>query len=103
MYGDKKKKKKRYQKGGAVKGPSHEKGGVKAKIRGGGAVELEGGEYVVNKESAKKFKKQLVAINKDKASVKKLKPLKGTRKARKGGEMKRRSKGLPKIPCMMVD
>tara|TARA_Y100001973_G_C5176736_1_gene322426 strand:+ start:231 stop:575 length:345 start_codon:yes stop_codon:yes gene_type:complete len=69
---------------GKVKGASHERGGVKARVaRQGRMIEVEGGEYIVNKESAKKFKKQLVAINKDPASVAKLKPLPAN-KARMG-------------------
>ncbi len=38
-------------------------------------IEVEGGEFIVNKESAKKFKSQLQAINNDPQSVAKLKPL----------------------------
>jgi len=67
---------------GKVQGASHERGGVKAKVRRQGRmIEVEGGEFIVNKESAKKFKSQLQAINNDPSSVAKLKPLP---KARKG-------------------
>jgi uncharacterized protein Veg len=69
---------------GNVKGASHERGGVKAKVaRQGRMIEVEGGEFIVNKESAKKFKSQLQAINSDPSSVAKLKPL-PTNKARMG-------------------
>ena len=81
---------KRYQTGGSLSGPSHEKGGVKAKVKGKKPIELEGGEFVVNKESAKKFGKQLRKINNDKASTAKLKPLKDNRQhglARTGGNI----------------
>jgi len=61
---------------GNVKGASHERGGVKAKVkRQGRTIEVEGGEFIVNKESAKKFKEELKAINNDPTSVAKLKPL----------------------------
>jgi hypothetical protein len=66
---------------GKVKGASHERGGVKARVkRQGRQIEVEGGEFIVNKESAAKFKAQLRKINNDPTSVKKLKPL----RARKG-------------------
>ncbi len=68
---------------GKVKGASHERGGVKAIVkRQGRMIEVEGGEFIVNKESAQKFKKQLHAINSDPQSVSKLKPLPRARKGR---------------------
>jgi hypothetical protein len=39
--------------GGMVNGPSHEKGGVRVKMRGGGEIEVEGGEYVIPKDIVK--------------------------------------------------
>jgi len=62
---------------GKLKGKSHERGGVPVK---GTPIELEGGEFVVNKESAKKYLSTLKKINNDPSSVKKLKPL------RRGGK-----------------
>ena len=83
---------KKYQRGGSLSGPSHEKGGVKARINGKKVVELEGGEFVVNKESAKKFRNQLHKINNDKESVSRLKPLKDNSVARKGRNVARNPK-----------
>ena len=42
--------------GGKLKGASHERGGIKVH---GANIELEGDEFIVNKESAKKFEKDL--------------------------------------------
>lgn len=39
--------------GGMVNGPSHEDGGVRVKMRGGGEIEVEGGEYVIPKDIVK--------------------------------------------------
>jgi hypothetical protein len=50
--------------GGKLRGPSHEQGG----IRGTGAftdIEAEGGEYVTNKRSARKYDQTLEALNAD--------------------------------------
>tara|TARA_R100000664_G_C2759294_1_gene148908 strand:- start:4010 stop:5593 length:1584 start_codon:yes stop_codon:yes gene_type:complete len=48
--------------GGMVKGPSHEKGGVKFNV-GGEVVELEGGEAVINKKSTEMFRPILSKMN----------------------------------------
>ena len=40
-----------YNKGGLLKGPSHAQGGIPARLRGGGEIELEGGEYIVNAQT----------------------------------------------------
>ena len=48
--------------GGMVKGPSHEKGGVKFNV-GGEVVELEGGEAVINKKSTEMFRPILSKLN----------------------------------------
>lgn len=44
-----------YQKGGLLRGPSHEQGGIPARVGGstGELVELEGDEYIINAQSAK--------------------------------------------------
>lgn len=42
-----------YEKGGLIEGPSHKQGGVKA-YTPNGLVELEGGEYIVNKKAVQK-------------------------------------------------
>ena len=44
----------KYQDGGMLKGPSHAKGGIAAKV-GKQPIEMEGGEYVIKKSSAKKL------------------------------------------------
>tara|TARA_R100001126_G_scaffold38294_1_gene21276 strand:+ start:1144 stop:2655 length:1512 start_codon:yes stop_codon:yes gene_type:complete len=48
--------------GGMVKGPSHERGGVKYNV-GGEVVELEGGEAVINKKSTEMFRPILSKMN----------------------------------------
>lgn len=48
------------EKGGMLYGPPHSQGGMPIL---GSNIEVEGGEYVVNKNSAKKFKNTLNAIN----------------------------------------
>lgn len=79
---------KKYQRGGYISGPSHERGGVKAKVKGRKKpVELEGGEFVVNKESTKKHRKMLDKINKDREAVARLKPQRQHGLARKGGNV----------------
>ena len=39
------------QAGGYLQGPSHEQGGIPANIQNGEQVELEGGEYIIRKDS----------------------------------------------------
>ena len=56
---------KRKQQGGYLKGPSHDQGGIAAIVGGQEPVELEGGEYIIKKSSAKKLgTKALNEINK---------------------------------------
>ena len=53
-----------YQDGGMLKGPSHKNGGILTQV-GNQPIEMEGGEYVIRKSSAKKLgKKTLDYINK---------------------------------------
>ena len=40
--------------GGMVYGPSHDEGGVRVKMKGGGEIEVEGGEYVIPKDVVKR-------------------------------------------------
>ena len=54
------KKKKGYQQGGKMNGPSHEDGGI--------PIEVEGGEVIINKtknNAAGKHEKDLLALNKN--------------------------------------
>jgi hypothetical protein len=53
-----------------VYGPSHEQGGVPFTIQGRGGYEMEGGEYIVNKKSASKYKSILDQINETKYTPK---------------------------------
>ena len=39
--------------GGMVYGPSHDQGGVRVQMKGGGEIEVEGGEYVIPKDVVK--------------------------------------------------
>ncbi len=41
----------RYNQGGYLQGPSHEQGGIPAIVAGGEAIELEGGEYIMNAQT----------------------------------------------------
>ncbi len=86
--------KKKYSKGGKLIGPSHENGGIPVKVRKGKNIEVEGGEYIINKESYKKFKPLVDAINNDPESQKKLAPLRkgGTTNIAKNPKTKKRKK-----------
>ena len=42
-----------FEKGGLLQGPSHSQGGIKATVGGRRMVELEGGEYIINKKTTK--------------------------------------------------
>jgi hypothetical protein len=52
-----------FEKGGVIEGASHKNGGVRASVKGAPDVELEGGEVVINKNSARMFRKELSNIN----------------------------------------
>ena len=58
-----------YQKGGKLKGPSHDKGGIPGKVKGSSQpLEFEGGEVVINTSvngAADKHGKNLLALNKN--------------------------------------
>ena len=57
--------------GGMVNGPSHDQGGVRVRMKGGGEIEVEGGEYVIPKDVVKKkgtdFFDKMLQAEKDKA------------------------------------
>ena len=57
--------------GGMVNGPSHDQGGVRVKMKGGGEIEVEGGEYVIPKDVVKKkgtdFFDKMLQAERDKA------------------------------------
>lgn len=61
---------KKFAEGGIVEGPSHSQGGVPFTVRGVGGYEMEGGEYIVNKESTAKYKSLLDQINETKYTPK---------------------------------
>ena len=48
---------KKKQRGGYLKGPSHNKGGVDARIAGKEPVELEGGEYIMSVDATNRIGK----------------------------------------------
>lgn len=54
---------KKFADGGMVYGDSHAQGGVPFTVRGSGGYEMEGGEFIVNKESAKNNLAELERIN----------------------------------------
>lgn len=53
----------KFAKGGVIQGASHAKGGVPASVAGAANVELEGGEIVINKNSAQIYREELSEIN----------------------------------------
>lgn len=53
----------KYAKGGMVYGRPHSQGGVPFSVNGQGGYEMEGGEYIVNKESTRKHLAELERIN----------------------------------------
>ena len=53
----------RFAEGGLVNGPSHAEGGVPFSVSGRGGYEMEGGEFIVNKEATKKNFSLLRQIN----------------------------------------
>jgi len=61
---------KKFAEGGMVYGPSHEEGGIPFTVKGKSGYEMEGGEYIVNKKSAAKYKSLLDQINETKYSPK---------------------------------
>ena len=54
---------KKFADGGMVHGASHSEGGVPFTVRGNGGYEMEGGEFIVNKESARNNLAELERIN----------------------------------------
>tara|TARA_R110000772_G_scaffold7729_1_gene26041 strand:- start:6999 stop:10577 length:3579 start_codon:yes stop_codon:yes gene_type:complete len=54
---------KKFADGGMVEGASHAQGGVPFTVRGRGGYEMEGGEFIVNKEAAKNNLAELERIN----------------------------------------
>ena len=53
----------RFAEGGIVNGPSHAEGGVQFSVKGRGGYEMEGGEFIVNKEATKRNYSLLRQIN----------------------------------------
>ena len=53
----------RFEEGGIVNGPSHAEGGVPFSVQGRGGYEMEGGEFIVNKRSTKRYRSLLENIN----------------------------------------
>ena len=53
----------KFAEGGVVSGPSHHQGGVPFTVQGVGGYEMEGGEYIINKRSASRYKTLLDQIN----------------------------------------
>ncbi len=53
----------KFTRGGLLRGPRHEQGGVLARVGGVQPVELEGGEAVINRKSTARYQELLSAIN----------------------------------------
>lgn len=60
-----------FKTGGIIPGPSHENGGVAIPQMG---IEVEGGEYVINKKATEKYKNTLNAINNDNLEITPIEP-----------------------------
>ena len=87
--------KKRYNQGGLLRGPSHERGGMPAIIGGKEPVELEGGEYIIRKSSVDKYGEGTIArINQGLVDPGKLKQLK------KGGPVRKMQTGGNLAECL---
>ena len=70
-------KKKKYNRGGLLRGLSHAQGGMPAIIGGQEPVELEGGEYIIRKDSVDKYGAETIArINQGLVDPNKLRQLK---------------------------
>jgi hypothetical protein len=54
---------KKFAEGGIVNGPSHAEGGVPFTVQGRGGYEMEGGEFIVNKEATARNYRLLKSIN----------------------------------------
>ena len=54
---------KKFAEGGLVYGPSHAEGGVPFRVAGQGGYEMEGGEFIVNKQATARHYQLLQAIN----------------------------------------
>ena len=86
-----KRKPKKRQSGGLLRGPSHAQGGMPAIIGGKETVELEGGEYIIRKSSVDKYGEGTIArINQGLVDPAKLRQLK------KGGKVKKQTGGRVK-------
>ena len=71
---------KKYAEGGIVNGPSHSEGGVPFSVQGKGGYEMEGGEFIVNKDATSKHFDLLNKINNST-----LRPIVGRSKFADGG------------------
>ena len=92
--------KKKMKRGGMATGPSHQEGGITMNINKNpnDQVELEGGEYVVNKESSKHFAPQLAKMNRagnelrddprNPEKQRRIEQIKRKMKLRRGGKVK---------------
>jgi hypothetical protein len=58
-----------FEQGGLINGPSHKQGGVMAGVKGGLPVELEGGEFIVNKRATELNRSLLEAVNSQQGSL----------------------------------
>ncbi len=72
---------KKFADGGVVNGPSHAQGGVPFTVQGRGGYEMEGGEFIVNKDATSRNYDLLKRIN-DSTRVR---PIIGSRKFADGG------------------
>ena len=72
---------KKFEDGGIVNGPSHSEGGIPFSVRGRGGYEMEGGEFIVNKDATSRNYDLLKKIN----SSSRLSPTVGKMKFAEGG------------------
>ena len=75
---------KKYNEGGMLKGKSHKQGGIPAVVGGNQPIEMEGGEYVIKKDAAKKLGPDILNYINKTGSVPKME---------KGGQVAKRTAG----------
>ena len=93
-----KRKTRKKQNGGLLRGPSHSRGGMPAIIGGTEPVELEGGEYIIRKSSVDKYGEGTIArINQGLVNPNALRQLKkgGPVRKRRGKKMARGGNTCP--------
>jgi hypothetical protein len=92
------------QDGGMLKGPSHKKGGIPAVVKGSGQpIEMEGGEYIIKKDSAKKLGPDILNYINKTGNVPKMKKGGKVSSSSAGSNIKKNKDGYEMIEVIKVD